>query len=288
MLNFKLTIYKFKNKLLIINYMENLLELHSSVYKKLDYFIKNNKIPHIIFYGPQGSGKRKVLNDFINKIYNSNNNKIKQYVMYVNCAHNKGIRFIRDELKFFAKTNIHNNESLLFKSIVLFNAEKLTIDAQSALRRCIEKFSYNTRFFILVENESGLLKPILSRFCNIYIDYPIIFDKKISLHKYNKKNIINKSKEKKKITLKNILKKKENFKNIIAISKLTNKLYEKGFSGLDILEYIENLSDKDKYLFLIYFNKVKNEFRNEKLFIFFILKIYFMRKNVNLENILSV
>ena len=33
--------------------------------------------------------------------------------MYVNCAHNngKGIRFIRDELKFFAKTNIHNNKN---------------------------------------------------------------------------------------------------------------------------------------------------------------------------------
>ena len=27
--------------------------------------------------------------------------KNKKLVMYVNCAHSKGIRFIRDELKFF-------------------------------------------------------------------------------------------------------------------------------------------------------------------------------------------
>ena len=71
--------------------------------------------------------------------------------MYVNCAHSKGIRFIRDDLKFFAKTNIQKDGSL-FKSIILFNADNLTTDAQSALRRCIEKFSHTTRFFILVEN----------------------------------------------------------------------------------------------------------------------------------------
>ena len=36
-----------------------------------------------------------------------------------------------------------------------------------------------------------LLKPILSRFCNIYIPLPTINKKKQSLHTFNKKNIIN-------------------------------------------------------------------------------------------------
>ena len=35
--------------------------------------------------------------------------------MYVNCAHIKGIRFIRDELKFFAKTNIQNLNGVFLK-----------------------------------------------------------------------------------------------------------------------------------------------------------------------------
>ena len=127
-----------------------------------------NRIPHIIFHGPSGSGKREILNWFIDKIYSQDKEFIKTYVMYVNCAHIKGIRFIRDELKFFAKINIQNNEGILFKSIVLYNADKLTVDAQSALRRCIEKFSHTTRFFIVIENKEKLLKPILSRFCNIF------------------------------------------------------------------------------------------------------------------------
>ena len=149
------------------------LDIHRKIKDKLDFFIKENKIPHIIFYGPSGSGKRTILHEFISNIYKSDKQKINQYVMYVDCAHSKGIRFIRDELKFFAKTNIHN-KSNLFKSIVLLNADQLTMDAQSALRRCIEKFSHTTRFFILVENENRLLKPILSRFCNMYIRLPII------------------------------------------------------------------------------------------------------------------
>ena len=85
--------------------------------------------------------------------------------MFVNCAHGKGIKFIREELKFFAKSNIQQDAGTSFKTIVLINADFLTIDAQSALRRCIELFSYNTRFFIIVENKHKLLNPILSRFC---------------------------------------------------------------------------------------------------------------------------
>ena len=144
------------------------MDIHKNIKSKLEYFIKSKKIPHIVFHGPSGSGKRGLLEFLINNIYTTINNRNK-YVMYINCAHGKGIRFIRDELKFFAKTNIQNFNGKYFKSIVLFNAEKLTMDAQSALRRCIEQFSHNTRFFVIVENINTLLKPILSRFCNIYI-----------------------------------------------------------------------------------------------------------------------
>ena len=83
---------------------------------------------------------------------------------------------------------MQNNFGKIFKSIILFNAEKLTNDAQSALRRCIETFSHNTRFFIVIENIENILSPILSRFCNIYIPYPIINKKKTNLYNLKKVN----------------------------------------------------------------------------------------------------
>ena len=145
----------------------NNIDLHKNIKDKLTYFIKENKIPHILFHGPSGSGKRTLVYSFVSDIYNNDKSLIKNYTMFADCAHGKGIKFIRDELKFFAKTNVNIKGTGHFKTIILTNADKLTTDAQSALRRCIELFSHNTRFFIIVENKYNLLKPILSRFCII-------------------------------------------------------------------------------------------------------------------------
>ena len=63
--------------------------------------------------------------------------------------------------------------------------------------------------------------------------------------------------------------------------------YEKGYSGLDILNYIKIYSpnEEDKFKKLICFDKVRREFRNEKIFIFFLLNFIFLRFNYDLENI---
>ena len=259
------------------------METHPKIHDKLQTMVKNKKIPHIVFHGPSGGGKRSLLGSFIQAIYNNNNEKIKQYVMYVNCAHSKGIRYIREQLKFFAKTNIQNKKGFFFKSIVLFNAEKLTMDAQSALRRCIERFSHTTRFFIVVEDKNKLLKPILSRFCNIYIPLPTINNVKCNLHlAQEEKN----SKDKRYIWLKKQLNKKGNFTSIIKCHNLAIKLYERGYHIFDLINFIEKDSTlPNKYFYLVYFDRIRIEFRNEKLLMFHILFIIFMRPNLSLENI---
>ncbi len=264
------------------------LDIHKEIKNKLQYFIEKKKIPNMIFHGVSGCGKNKLVNDFINSIYQNDKESIKNYVMYVNCAHGKGIKFIREELKFFAKTNINLKEGDIFKTIVLLNADKLTIDAQSALRRCIELFSHSTRFFVIVEDKCKLLKPILSRFCEIYIPEPLIDGKIINLHTYNLQKTFNFDKIKKQsfMQLKKEINENKNytFKDLINLS---TKLYEKGYSSLDIMKYIETCSlEKEKiYEYLITFNKIRKEFRNEKLLILFILHFFLFRRDVILENI---
>jgi DNA polymerase III delta prime subunit len=323
-----------------------MLNIHQSIKEKLDYFHKIHKIPNIIFHGPYGSGKKTLVNEFISKIYDDNRDKMKTFVMYVNCAHGKGIKFIREELKFFAKTQINTNGGDVFKSIVLINADKLTMDAQSALRRCIELFNHNTRFFIIVEDKYKLLKPILSRFCEIYVAEPVIQGLPINLYKYNviqafkkqretkkdsemKKDPEMKTKVKKetaiKISSKDFLQEdnKKNSELIKEMSKIneclnktdssntnidksnkliaiSTKLYESGYSGLDIIELLENekyevlilvqqtnnnININNYNEFLLGFNKVRKEFRNEKLLMFFILNFLFLSLDTPLENI---
>ena len=270
------------------------LDIHHSIKEKLDYFYKIHKIPNIIFHGASGSGKKAIVSNFIHKIYDNNKEKIKDFVMYVNCAHGKGIKFIREELKFFAKTNINSNGGDVFKSIILLNADKLTMDAQSALRRCIELFSHSTRFFIVIEDKYKLLKPILSRFCEIYIPEPIYQNKVINLYKYNLQKTFKLQDIK---TQKTTWLKKELDKNgmsFLAVKDVcvfVTRLYEKGYSALDIIELLEDTNyfsqikvDK-RYELLLAFNKVRKEFRNEKLLMLFILNFIYLNPNESLENI---
>jgi DNA polymerase III delta prime subunit len=273
------------------------LNIHQSIKEKLNYFISIHKIPNIIFHGPSGSGKRTIVSEFIKKVYDNDREKIKSFIMYVNCAHGKGIKFVREELKFFAKTHINSNGGDTFKSIILLNADKLTIDAQSALRRCIELFSHNTRFFIVVEDKYNLLKPILSRFCEIYVAEPLVNGEIINLHKYNLNKIFN-NKDLQQLRLNSLKKEllkmssKINILKLEDLIQLSTKLYEKSYSGLDILKLLENnkfmetkLKIEKRYELLLAYNKVKKEFRNEKLLMLFIFNFLFLSLDVSLENI---
>jgi len=272
-----------------------LLQIHQSIKNKLNYFYEIHKIPNIIFHGPSGSGKRTIVNEFIHKIYSNDREKIKSFVMYVNCSHGKGIKFIREDLKFFAKTHINSNGGNIFKSIVLLNADKLTMDAQSALRRCIELFSHNTRFFIIAEDKYNLMKPILSRFCEIYVPEPVINGKSINLYKYNLSNVFDVKDEKNAYEnwLKKELQKAANNQNSVEdLINLCKKLYEKAYNALDILHLLENhkflenkLTMDKRYELLISFNRVRKELRNEKLLILFILNFMFLSSELSLENI---
>jgi len=272
-----------------------MLDIHQTIKNKLNYFHEMHKIPNIIFHGPTGSGKRTIVNEFIHKIYDNKRDIIKSFVMYVNCSHGKGIKFIREELKFFAKTHINSNGGNTFKSVVLLNADKLTLDAQSALRRCIELFSHNTRFFIIAEDKYNLMKPILSRFCEIYIPEPVINDKIVNLYQYNLNNIFNLSdvKQNKLEWLKKELPKSVNKKTTLEdLMLICTKLYEKAYSALDIINLLENtnfldhlLTTEKRYELLICFNRVRKEFRNEKLLILFILNFVFLSSELSLENI---
>lgn len=272
-----------------------ILNIHESIKLKLEYFKSIHKIPNIIFHGTSGSGKRTIVNDFIKDIYNNEKEKIKSLVMYVNCAHGKGIKFIREDLKFFAKTHINSNGGDVFKSIILLNADKLTMDAQSALRRCIELFSHNTRFFIVVEDKYNLLKPILSRFCEIYVPEPIIDGEMVNLYKYNMKQTFNMNDIKKQrieSLKKELIKLKTKKLSVDQMMTFCEKMYEKGYSGLDILNLLQTsnfleleMSIEKKYEFLVCFNKVKKEFRNERIIMLFILNFLFLSSELSLENI---
>lgn len=225
---------------------------------KLDSFYRSNRIPHIIFHGSSLSKKEDIMMGFLKKIYEKEND-MSENVMFVNCAHGKGIRFIRDEIKFFAKTN--SKPTILFKSVVLLNGDHLTMDAQSALRRCIEQFSHHTRFFVVAENKNKLLSPILSRFCEIYIpDVQVSVTPNtriIEIHKY----------------LESYTTKEKTKQEMV---KTVQTLYNNGFCCMDIINWIQSRSEweiLEKANIGMCFSKLKLEYRSEKLIMLIMLYI---------------
>jgi len=239
--------------------------------EKLTYFLKENKIPNIIFHGPIGSGKKTLLNQFIQKIY-PDKQVLKEQVMQVNCAFGKGIKFIRDDIKYFSKINTHCE----FKSIILLNAEKLTSDAQFALRRCIEEFSHNTRYFIVTTDKYKLIKPILSRFSEIYIYSPINYYSlqldKLPFQDYEKER------KEKFLTLMNTL-------TPDTIKDISQTLFDNAYSGLDIEQYVteHELDMEKKYSWLLYYSIVRVEVTNECLLMYILLHYFLFRKEMPLN-----
>ena len=292
---------------------------HREIIDRLQYFVKNNQIPNIIFYGDNCCGKKTILKYFINQIYRDEPN-IKDNILSINCCHGKGnIKFIREELKLFANSIIINNSGSNIKSVILLNADSLTIDAQSSLRRLIEINNKSTRFFIVVNNYEKLLKPIISRFCSIYFNQPILNGKHCNYNNILYNNISKKKAYDKDIhiindvTLEQNQNKNKNKNNQLVLKRIINtymksilinsdikvieisdKLYQRGFSSLDLLKYIEyqkiEKSDENlelgRYKILSLFDTLTKEIRNERLIMYFLLNYIFFRYNFDIKKFL--
>jgi DNA polymerase III delta prime subunit len=244
--------------------LQNLKELHD----------KNN-LPNLLLYGNNLIGKKTLLEQLLLYIYKNYKN-IENNTLIPNCSLGKGnIKFIRDNLRFFANTIIHKNITN-FKSIVLLNADSLTLDAQSALRRSIEIYS-NTKFFIVTANKSKIIRPILSRFCEIFCN-----SSNMNII-YKPLTVINNTNNKCNNKLTVIMKKLNN-----AMTTTTNSsendllinysslIYNKGISANNLLEHFTNCSNfkSDYSKFVFFFDIYKKEIRCEEFLIFIILYFY--------------
>ena len=140
---------------------------HNHIISTIDKLINSNKLPHMIFYGPPGSGKTTTIMACARKIYGSNINSM---VLELNGSDDRGINVVREQIKDFAGSKQLFNKGV--KLVILDEADSMTYDAQFALRRVIENYTYNTRFCLICNYITKIISALQSR-CTIFRFSPI-------------------------------------------------------------------------------------------------------------------
>ena len=137
-----------------------------AIVERLQSYIAQDDVPHLLFSGPAGIGKTTAATAIAREIYGEDN--WRGNFLELNASDQRGIDVVRDRIKGFARSSFGGD----FRIVFLDEADSLTDDAQSALRRTMEQFSDNTRFILSCNYSSKIIDPIQSR-CAVFRFSPL-------------------------------------------------------------------------------------------------------------------
>ena len=136
------------------------------IVERLRSYIERDDVPHLLFAGPAGVGKTTSATAIARAIYGDD---WRGNFLELNASDERGIDVVRDRIKNFARSSFGGHD---YRIIFLDEADSLTNDAQSALRRTMEQFSDNTRFILSCNYSSKIIDPIQSR-CAVFRFSPL-------------------------------------------------------------------------------------------------------------------
>lgn len=129
------------------------------VTNRLKVYIADGNMPNLLFAGPPGVGKTACAVSLAKELYGES---FSANFSELNASDDRGINVVRTTIKNTANTKPIDDFD--FKIIFLDEGDALTSDAQSALRRTMEKYAENCRFILSCNYPSKIIEPIVSRF----------------------------------------------------------------------------------------------------------------------------
>lgn len=162
------------------------LDYHRSQAEQLKNLISAGDFPNLFIFGPSGAGKRTRIDLLLKEIYGPGAEKIhiqnetfetasKRKIEIKTINSNYHIEVNPSEVGIYDKVVIQalikntagsallHNFTQSFKTILISNADRLTKDAQHALRRTMEENMTSCRLILCAESSSRIIAPIKSR-----------------------------------------------------------------------------------------------------------------------------
>lgn len=178
------------------------LDYHEATTARLQALVENPAtLPHLFFYGPSGAGKKTRIAALLQTIYGNGATKLKldkrtfttptKRSVEINmissnyhielCPGDAGLndRFVVQEVI----KEMASNKSLAsskkgtvvdFKIVVLQEVDRLSKQAQAALRRTMEKYSSTCRLILVCNSAAQVMEPVRSRCLGIRVPAPSI------------------------------------------------------------------------------------------------------------------
>lgn len=126
----------------------------------------------MLFYGPPGTGKTSTILALAKSLFGPA--LYRSRILELNASDERGIGIVREKVKGFARAQLVQPTGLdaeylakhpcpPFKIIILDEADSMTQDAQSALRRTMEQYSRITRFCLVCNYVTRIIEPLASR-----------------------------------------------------------------------------------------------------------------------------
>ncbi|KAL4765567.1 putative protein transport membrane glycoprotein Sec20 [Aspergillus foveolatus] len=140
--------------------------------KVLQRTLQASNLPHMLFYGPPGTGKTSTILALAKSLFGPA--LYRSRILELNASDERGIGIVREKVKGFARVQLSHPTGLdaeyfekypcpPFKIIILDEADSMTQDAQSALRRTMEQYSRITRFCLVCNYVTRIIEPLASR-----------------------------------------------------------------------------------------------------------------------------